>query len=170
MVNKGVDLDKLPLGLIIMKYIYAGVALGCAFSAVFASPYTKVAYCSIELGSLPSILINSVLILFPLLLYFGFSRPTITIWYLAFLYHLFFIGNSFLSVLSTLFPKSTITPLLEISGKSTYVFASTTDPLPILAMRLFSVFNITMLVGIFILWYLWQKREYFMPKTLLKDI
>jgi len=170
MANKAIDLGELPAGLIILKYVYVFIALTSAFSAVFLSPYAKIIYCGVELGNLPSILVNSVLVLFPLLLYFGFSRPTITIWYLSFLYHLFFIGNSFLALLAMLFPKAAFVPLIEISGKSTCVSSAGTDPLPTLAMNLFSIFNITMLTGVFILWYLWQKREYFMPKSLLKKI
>lgn len=170
MTNKTVDLGKLPTGLVIIKYAYAFIALICAFSAVFLTPYTKVSYCGIALDNFPSILINSVLVILPLILYFGFSRPTVTIWYIAFLYHIFFIGNSFLTVLSLSFPKSAITPLLEISGKSTFISYSLSDPLPALAMHLFSIFNLTMLTGIIIILYLWQKKEYFMPKSVLRKI
>ena len=153
-----------------MKYVYAFIALVSAFSAVFLSPFTRVIYWGTALGNLPSVLINSVLILLPLILYLGFSRPTVTIWYISFLYHLFFIGNSLLAVLSLVLPNSIFVPLLEISGKSTFASFSLTDPLPALAIHLFSIFNITMLTGIFVIWYLWQVKEYFMPESVLNKI
>ncbi|MFC1708610.1 hypothetical protein ACFL2J_00925 [Candidatus Omnitrophota bacterium] len=153
-----------------MRYVYALIALISAFSAVFLSPFTKVIYWGTVLGNLPSVIINSILVLLPLILYFGFSRPTVTIWYISFLYHLFFIGNSLLAVLSLVLPNSTFVPLIEISGKSSFASFSFHDPLPILAIHLFSIFNITMLAGIVVIWYLWQVREYFMPKSVLSNI
>ena len=170
MKNKEVDLGKLPVGLVMIKYVYALIALISAFTAVFVSPYTNVIAYGKELGNLPAILVNSTLVIFSLLLYLGFSRPTITVWYLAFLYHIFFIGNNFLGLLSTLLPNSAITPVIQITGKTIYASTSSSEPVLPQAMKLFSLFNITMLLGIFILWYLWQKKEHFMPKSLLKKI
>ena len=72
-----------------MKYAYASIALASALAAVFLAPFTRVIYCGLELGSLSSVLINSILVMLPLILYLGFSQPTVTIWYIAFLYHVF---------------------------------------------------------------------------------
>ena len=170
MKNKANGLGKLPTGLVVIRYIYAIVALFTAFAAVFLAPQTSVYFCGKELDILSSMIVNGILVLFPLILYLGFIRPTAIIWYLAFLYHIFFIGNSFLGVLSTLLPKTSIIAVIEISGKSAYTAASVKEINHSMAMQLFSIFNITMLLGVFILWYLWQNKEYFMPKDLLKEL
>jgi hypothetical protein len=161
---------KLPVGFTIIRYVYVLAALISAFSAVLLNPYTNVIVCGKEMGSLPSIIINSILVLFPLILYFGFLRPTVTIWYLAFIYHIFFIGNTFLSLIPLLFPKSVVAPILQITGKSSLVAQSLNESLFMKYLNLFYAFNITTLLGIFIVWYLWQKRSYFMPKPFLKKI
>lgn len=161
---------ELPLGLMLIKNVYVIIAMLSSFSAVFVSPYTNVKFLGQDLGSTPSIIVNCVLTIFSLLLFLGFNRPTLTIWFLAFLYHIFFIVNNSLGVISILFPQSRLTSVIQISGKTTFVSASQQGSLLNTAMQLFSLFNITLLIGLFILWWLWREKEYFIPKHFLKHI
>lgn len=161
---------QLPSGLVLIKNVYLVLAMLSAFTAVFISPYTTVLFYGEDLGGTPSIIVNCVLVVFSLLLFLGFNRPSLTIWYLAFVYHIFFIANNFIGVLSFLFPQAALTSVIQISGMTTFAPASQKEPMMRTTMRLFSLFNITLLVGLFILWYLWREKEHFIPKRFLKKL
>ena len=166
--------QELPRGLIIIKYLYALMAVGygaiVAFPALHQNNYINIAIWGKEVVGLYAVLIQAILVLFPLLLYLGFSKPTVTIWYSAFMYHIFFIGNSILGSLSVLFPNSVMQPMVRISGLTSFTPATIENaPLPI-SLKLFFGFNITLLLGIFIIFYLWQQKEYFMPKKMIESI
>ena len=168
------ETKKVPKGLVIIKYLYALIAVCFGALIVFTSlhkgNYINIAIWDNQVPNFYAVLIISVLVLFPLMLYLGFSRPSTTVWYLAFLYHFFFIGNSILDTLSILFPKSVIEPMLRISGGT--VFSSTATKANVFSssLELILGFNFLLLLGLFVLFYLWQQKEYFMPKKLLKKI
>jgi len=163
-----------PKGLAVIKYLYALIAVGYGAMIVFPSlhqqNYINVAIWGKEVTGLYAVLIQAVLVLFPLLLYLGFSKPTAAIWYAAFMYHVFFIGNSILGSISVLLPQSVIQPMVRMTGFTIYTPAaieSTTLPL---SLKLFICFNLTLLLGIFIVFYLWQQKDYFMPKKMIEKL
>jgi len=162
---------ELPKGLIVIRYLYAAIALVYAFIVILPG-IKEPQSIFIAIWDKPivggwAVAIHAVLVLFPLLLYLGFSRPTVTIWYLAFTYHIFLIGNSILSSFAILFPQSVISPMIRISGSTIYAPATIIEGAMPASLKLFIVFNIILLLGIFILFYLWQQKEYFMPKKFL---
>ena len=164
----------MPKGFNIIKYLYAFISVCFGFLIVFPSlhrgNYIEVIIWGNKLPEFSSVLVISVLVIFPLLLFLGFSRPSATVWYLALLYHLFFIGNSILEAISIILPNSIIEPMISIKGGNLFSYTETANNILFSVVELIIGWNFLLLIGLFALFYLWQQRKYFMPKKLIEKL
>lgn len=146
-----------PAGIEILRYFYAFTALLSAFHLFFLLQYTNVLWFENVLPEQKSFCITLILIILPLLLYFGFKFHNIGVWLAAFAYHVFFTINSLIGALFTLWSGFPLKPIIRITGKDFGGLLLGKDT----ALRLFTVFNLNLFMGVIILWYLWRKRSYF---------
>jgi hypothetical protein len=147
----------LPTGIELLRYFYALTAIFSSFYLFLFLKYTRIIWCGSVLSQQKSVYATLVLIITPLLLYFGFKYQNLFIWYLAFLYHIFFTLNSFLGAIFSLWNYFPFRPMIRITGKELTELPLASDT----ALRLFTVFNLNLFLGIIILWYLWRERCYF---------
>lgn len=155
--------DKLkltPTGIEMLRYFYALTALLSALHLFFFLRYTDILWFGSILPEHNSLYVSLILIFAPLLLYFGFKHPNLYFWYIASIYHIFFTLNSFLGAIFSLWNDFPIKPIIRITGKKLTASPLSSDT----ALRLFTVFNLNLFMGIIILWYLWRKRYYFRQK------
>lgn len=146
-----------PSGIELLRYFYALTSLLSGVHLIFFLKYTNIFWFDSILAEPNNAIAILVLGIIPLLLYFGFKYPTLPIWCMAFAYHIFFTLNSFLGVVFALNNNFFIKPMLRITGKSATPSTLSGDT----ALRLFTIFNINLFMGIIILWYLWRQRRYF---------
>jgi len=149
--------QALPSGIEILRYFYLLTVFLSSLHLSFFYKYTNILWFDHAIPESAANCIIFALILLPLLLYFGFKRPSLPFWYLAFLYHIFFTINSFLGAAFSLGHNLPLRPIIRIIGKDSgsAAFSNATS------LRLFTVFNLNLFLGAIILWYLWRKRGYF---------
>lgn len=150
---------KDPAGIKLLGYFYLLTAFSLIISFILGRNLTDVVCLGQRLSKGWTAVVMLTLMLVPIILFFGFRRPNKNIWHMAVGYHLFFSINSLLGLIFILNSKLPIKPIIRITGKD-YLSASdiiTTKE----SFNLFVVFNLNLLLGAFILLYLWEKRDYF---------
>ena len=152
---------KMPIGIELLRYFYLLTALLSGLHLLLFLPHTDILWLNSILPAGKNLVISSILILIPLLLFYGFKYQVFFIWLAAFAYHIFFTLNSFLGTIYTLWNNFPLKPIIKITGKGTYSATLENDA----TLKLFTVFNLNLFMGIIILWYLWRKRGYFRKKT-----
>ena len=148
-----------PAGIKLLRYFYLLTALSLILSFILGRELTDVVCLGQRLCRGWASAVMAVLMLLPLFLFWGFRQPDRLTWRLAVGYHFFFVLNSLLGLFFVLNTDFLLKPIIRITGKN-YLGANdilTTQA----AFGLFIVFNLNLLLGVAIIWYLWQRRDYF---------
>ena len=147
----------IPPGIQLLRYFYGLSAALCGLYLFSLSRYTDVFWFNSRLSQWDRLCLDLILTLVPLLLYLGLLRFKRFFWYTACAYHIFFVLNSALGTISLLWDDFPLKPIIRITGKGFGEISLSADT----ELILFTVFNLNLLMGIIILWYLWIKRGYF---------
>ena len=149
--------EKAPAGIYLLRYFYGLSAALCGLYLFLFSRHTDVFWFNLRLSRGDRLCVDLILILVPLLLFVGLLNLKRFFWFTACIYHIFFVLNSALGLISLLWEDFPLKPIIRITGKGYSQVESFGDT----ELIFFVVFALNLLLGIIILWYLWTKRDYF---------
>jgi len=143
-----------------LRYFYLIGSIFYAFSIIAFERFTQVSVFNIRQGIAVNSLINASLIAFPLSFYFGLPKLTLRVFYMICGYHIFFMVNSAIVILNSLFLDFDVKPIIQIVEKSDLHLPPTpvTSEYHVIAIHIFSI-----IIGLIIIAYL-QRKKYFFHK------